>query len=334
MKRLPRIFRLADVIRTFRYDLTRGRTVLVHPGRVTLGRRYAVLVAFQPDGISESLIQTCTHLVRESFSVVLVSNARLSESDCFQLRKLCHVVIERPNIGHDFGAYKEGIHYLVPYLAGAERLLLLNDSIVYPVVQPDTLIPTLEKLDVDAASAAYVREARKYRPRYRERLPTLASFFLYFRERAINSPAFLAFWQQHLLTGSKPAVVRFGEHGLTATLRLAGISMGAIGSKHALRERLSELSTMTLLDLYGERCLSEEYELWLTEPNELGVTTSTLAERDAELRGVIDRYIDEASVIQTSGHVCCVYLSMNLLKKQDRPSLIFLSKEGAASPSQ
>jgi hypothetical protein len=322
MKQLSRIFRLADMIRTFRYDRARARVVRSYPGVVVAGRRYAVLVAYQPDGISESLIQTCTHLMRESFSVVLVSNARLSEPDCRLLQRLCHVVIERPNVGHDFGAYKEGMIYLKPYLAGAERLLLLNDSIIYPVAQPDTLVPALERLGVDAASAAYVRESRKYRPRFRERLPTLASFFLYFRPQAFRSKKFQMFWDQYLLTGSKPAVIRYGEHALTACLRGLGLSVGAVCTKESVRRVMNQVSLQDIFPVlpieFLDALATAEGVDWDPAKPENGIRGIS----DGDLLSALDRFIDERSVVETAAGICVSYLSANFIKKVNVKSSI------------
>jgi len=313
--KFPRVLRLWDWVRTLNYDRRQADRVRVLRGAAPVSDRFAVVVAYQPGGADSELFKTCQHLQSVGFAVVLVSNAPLIASDVEQLRASCYAVIERPNIGHDFGAYREGIKYLGDRLANAERLLLMNDSVTYPLATPDPLLPALEALSVDVASAVYVREPRKYRPRSRTRLPTLGSFFLYFGKGAIGTSSFQRFWSEYLLTGSKAAVIRYGEHGLTAAMRRGGLSLGAICSKSAVREVLSRLSTEEVRALFFYALTNDRIE-----PNKRGAAShSNGFNMDAvRLRDWVDRYIDEDSVIQTASNVCQTYLSCNLQKKSYR----------------
>ena len=316
--KFPRVLRLWDWVRTLNYDRRQADRVRVLRGAAPVSDRFAVVVAYQPGGADSELFKTCQHLQSVGFAVVLVSNAPLIASDVEQLRASCYAVIERPNIGHDFGAYREGIKYLGDRLANAERLLLMNDSVTYPLATPDPLLPALEALSVDVASAVYVREPRKYRPRSRTRLPTLGSFFLYFGKGAIGTSSFQRFWSEYLLTGSKAAVIRYGEHGLTAAMRRGGLSLGAICSKSAVREVLSRLSTEELSALFFSPLTSETIDGISPYQSGPAGQSNLLTMHEFRLRDWVDRYVDEHSVIQTAANVCRTHLSCNLAKKVNK----------------
>ena len=62
-------------------------------------------------------------------STLVVSNIPLRDPDRSQLVELTTVVIERPNVGYDFGGYRDGIFDFTENLQNLDRVCLLNDSV-------------------------------------------------------------------------------------------------------------------------------------------------------------------------------------------------------------
>ncbi len=109
-----------------------------HKGNVEMGSRLCVFVSFQPRGILPTTWKYLQHLKENlGYSVVLISNCPLQKSDILPLKNLCVEVIERDNIGYDFGAYKDGILRYMGKLGSKfdelETLLIANDSVIGPI---------------------------------------------------------------------------------------------------------------------------------------------------------------------------------------------------------
>jgi lipopolysaccharide biosynthesis protein len=78
----------------------------------------------------------------------VVSNLPLVPEERETLRRACWQLIERPNVGYDFGAYRDAILLLGPKLRDLERLVLVNDLLWFPVGEADW-IDDAERLEAD-----------------------------------------------------------------------------------------------------------------------------------------------------------------------------------------
>jgi hypothetical protein len=96
------------LLNRIRYDRRRAQSVLRTRGDMTRRDDMAVLVIFQPNGLLDTTFSTLDWLNRQDISTVVVSNLPLTSADRERLCKHAALVIERPNIGYDFGGYREG----------------------------------------------------------------------------------------------------------------------------------------------------------------------------------------------------------------------------------
>ncbi|MBC8049652.1 MAG: hypothetical protein H7X92_05840, partial [Chitinophagales bacterium] len=83
-----------------------------HPGSAPLrGRAFAVFVTFtEMPYVAEYVYRHLDFLNANGFNVVVVSNSKKINSQSLrELRLRSIAVLERPNIGYDFGAYRDGI---------------------------------------------------------------------------------------------------------------------------------------------------------------------------------------------------------------------------------
>lgn len=188
-------------------------------GRAPLQSKVAIVLIYQPKGISRSLFTLFGHLNTAGYTVLVVSNAPVSAPDAAQLAANVWRVVERPNFGYDFGGYRDGIRMLWRWNIRPERLVVLNDSIWFPLWPQDRTLETMEASGFDIAGTVL---------REREDLRFLESYFFSIAGTVLDHPAFVAFWQNLRLTSNKYKVIRRGERGFGVAMQAAGLSMGGL----------------------------------------------------------------------------------------------------------
>lgn len=232
---------LIDVVRTWWHDEFRwNRNKLNIKGDWRAFNKFAILACFSGSTPPDSVLATCTHLESHGYGVLLVSNCPLSKTFVQDALKHCAGVMQRQNWGYDFGAYRDGIHYLEKNGLHPESLILLNDSIYYPLGDDDSLLSWVEASTANFTGAVFVREGRDRG--LRKRKPVLGSFFLHFDHVALGSTAFRKFWKDYRLTNSKTYAVRNGEHRLSDVLRADGVTLDAMLSWGGVQSRVAQLS--------------------------------------------------------------------------------------------
>jgi hypothetical protein len=188
-------------------------------GAQPLGPKVALVLCWQPRGLAASFLDMLDHLVACGYAPFVVSNAPLSPSDRLALRSRVWRAIERPNFGYDFGGYRDGLALLRRWGIQPERLVILNDSIWFPLWPDDRTLQRAEGAPFDVVGTILRR---------RDRATFLESYFFSIRGPVLQHPGFLAFWNELRLTSNKYKVIRRGERGFGAALKAAGISMGPL----------------------------------------------------------------------------------------------------------
>lgn len=245
--------RFADRIAQAYHDRNIHRLLLETRGSLSLTKRVAVLVLFQPKGIAASTYMTLDHLAQENWSVLLVSNTALSTSDRKQLAAKSAFVIERPNTGYDFGAYREGWRWLERHGHKPERLILMNDSSWFPLRMHDNSLRRMEALNVDLAGQVFKTESTENEGR-----DHLESHLLMFSEKALHHPAILRFWADYAMTSDKRLTILRGEKGLTQCARQSGLSIEGLLDREKMLALLSQLSDQKLLEVLESLAIHSE----------------------------------------------------------------------------
>src|SRR5262252_1447401 len=190
------------------------------PGALDLNTatRVAVFAHFDRQGIVDDFVlHYLTAIAHAGFTTLFVSNApRLSSESLSRLSPLCGAILQRANVGLDFGAFKEGIASL--QLERLEALLLVNDSVYGPFRDLAEVISGMNLLEADVWGITDNWERHFH----------LQSYFLLFGRRAVASPAFRRFWRRLRYVQSKSWVIRHYEIGLTRTLLQAGLRCRAL----------------------------------------------------------------------------------------------------------
>lgn len=212
------------------HDRRMARGLPVIEGAVAPGAKVALLLAFQPGGLVPSFLHCCRHLAARGYAPLVVSNAPLSAADRAALEPLVWRAVERPNFGYDFGGYRDGLRLLARWGVTPERVLILNDSVWFPLFPDETLIARLEASDADL-SGTILRD--------RDGTRFLEGYCLMVPGRTLTAAPFVAFWDGLRLSSNKHKVVRRGERGLSVALARAGLQVAPVFTRAEFEARLA-----------------------------------------------------------------------------------------------
>jgi hypothetical protein len=162
------------------------------------------------------------------FDVLLVSNSRLTDPQILKVKEYCFQILERKNIGRDFGAYNHGIKWLELANVEIKQLVLLNDSVFYP----DGFSSWIERTKLQSGFGSLTINYQFKRH--------AQSFYLFADTSVLKSKSWSMFWKQHIPFSSRIWNIKKGEIELTNTLRKSGIEPTALLQGPDFRSRLSK----------------------------------------------------------------------------------------------
>lgn len=255
----------------FWYDLWLKRKTLTTRGRLAESERCAVFVLYPRMGLQDSHLASLAYLVRKGFVPVVVSNLPLAPHERERLLPLCWHLLERPNYGYDFGAYRDGVLLALEAVPSMRQLLLANDSVWFPVPAASDWLAKAERLDVDLAGAVsndgwvdYLTDAGRGRHWVFDPLaPRLhyCSFALLLGSRVLKDPGFHQFWRELKLTSDKFLTIRRGEVGLSRWIIDRGYSHSETLDLKRFDQELEHLDSAQLYDLVKHLIIPEDVEL-------------------------------------------------------------------------
>ena len=199
----------------------------ITPGLARRGDRIAIYHAYQPGGLKPSTWDTFAHLVDKGYSLAVVSHAPLTEADRARLRETAFAILERPNAGYDFGGYQDAIQTLILGHALPLRLLVMNDSVWFPLGADCDLLERLEAAGHDVCAPVYYLHRKAH-------LCHAQSYMVLYSERAVASQAFRRFWSVYRAASNRTWTIRFGEMRMSEILRRGGLSVGGLTTAHAI----------------------------------------------------------------------------------------------------
>jgi lipopolysaccharide biosynthesis protein len=289
------------------------RTLRVTAGGHPVAPKIAVLVLWQPNGVPASVLMTCQHLSAAGYAPMVVSNAALSDPDRARLAPLVWQMAERDNLGHDFGAYRDGILLLRHQGVAPQRLVLLNDSIWFPLAADDTLLPTLEgAAGADGFSgAAWMERPGKARSAH------FQSYLVMFGPRALQSPAFLGFWSGYLVSSRRDSVLRRGEKGLSQAMAAAGLAAPSHRSAAGLARHAQTLPDAELTKALDYAALTDPARM--AERATLLSTQGAPGFRPAALR-FLSATLATAFFLETHPFLAARAFGLSFLKKRRDPT--------------
>jgi Rhamnan synthesis protein F len=236
-----------EPLRKVVYDRRTHRLQTVTQGAVPLTDRVAVFVIFQPKGLPASVHLTLDHLRENGFSVLLVSNGPLVAADRQALAAKCGVVLERPNVGYDFGGYRDGIRHLWALRHEMTRLVLLNDSTWFPLRRTDNSLARMEALGADLAGHVFKNEDRS-----RGRQDHLESHLLMISQGFLRSAEFRQYWSRYRMSDHRTTTIAKGEKGFSQLALSTRHRVSALMGRDWLISTLDELDDASLLRVLDE----------------------------------------------------------------------------------
>lgn len=237
------------------YDRKAAAMRKAHDGDLPIGREAAIYLIFPADGILASHLDALRLMIQNGISPVVVSNLPLSDDDLAILTPLSVRIIERPNLGYDFGGYRDGILALETQLPQIDRLYILNDS-AWMVEAPHSWFEDVRAKDVDfcGATSNYGikrHDADDFRDLHwqytiHHRNFHYASYALAIGQTILQDPSFVTFWKRFRLSNQKKRTVRRGEIGLTQWVMRHGYSHDATCSVMDLDKEIAALDDAEL----------------------------------------------------------------------------------------
>jgi len=237
------------------YDRKFARMKVVYDGLKPITGEIAIYLVYAPTGLLNSHRDFLSLLAVDGITPVVVSNLPLSTGDRDQLLAQSAMVIERPNIGYDFGGYRDAILQLAPDLHKLERLYILNDS-VWMVDAPQSWFEQARTAECDyvGATSHYGLKrfnANEFKELSWEYTPTdpnfhYASYALAIGPNILQDPEFIEYWRKLRLSNDKKRTVRRGEVGLTRWVRDHGYSHCATCDVGGFDQEIAALDDMTL----------------------------------------------------------------------------------------
>ncbi len=273
----PSVFWLGEVfaaiINARLYDVTLARKCRVILGHQPDKPRKAIYLIFPSFGLLPSHVRTLNYLVSKGLSVTVVSNLSLSQADEDEIKNHCHRYIERPNYGYDFGGYRDGVLHLKDELPMAEQLVLLNDSVWFPIHPEGDWLANVDDLKVDFAGAVsqggfpkprppdYFVSNEEYVYDHKRKNFHYGSFALSIGPRILKDKRFIKFWKRYALTSDKSATIARGETGLTTWVIKNGFSHGDAIDVRSLPDCLAKMTDERLREVAAKLVMPNQPKL-------------------------------------------------------------------------
>jgi len=232
------------------YDHVTARTIRQTEGACPDAPEIGLYVVFPVSGGQATHLRFLDEMRAAGIAPVVVSNLPLSQADRTRFAARSRLVVERPNVGRDFGGYRDGILAIAPLLSRLDRLWLLNDS-VWLVPGGGGWFSEARGLGADMVAATSNFALPRPDPdRFREifwapatahRNFHYASYALGFGGRILRDPGFLRFWRRLDIRDDKARTVRRGEIGLSQWVLRHGFTHGATAGIETLDREISAL---------------------------------------------------------------------------------------------
>jgi hypothetical protein len=173
--------------------------------------QYAILALYMSQPLPNFTANILAALEASPVNLIVVASGRLEPYLRAQLLQRCHLLIERANLGRDFGGYRDGVSVLLRSAHDIDRLILLNDSLFY-------CQRGLAKLVADLCGPhEFIGVTEVFEIHYH-----VQSYMLSFGPAVVRNREFRKFWRKYRPVSTRRWSVHKGEVRLTRRLTKAG----------------------------------------------------------------------------------------------------------------
>jgi lipopolysaccharide biosynthesis protein len=213
-------------------------------------RRVAVFVHYdRHQRVQDYVLYYLDQLIRAGFAIIFITNSSaLDPSSVLNVQMRCALLLKRRNVGHDFGAYKDGLSILGD-LTSFEELLFANDSVYGPFCDLRVL---LQRCD-DSAAIWGITDS--WQRRFH-----LQSYFLLVKKTAFADRLFLDFWRRVRYLNSRRFIINWYEVGFTQEMLRAQFRCAAL---FPYRRAAEAISAAALNGHLGMEALTTERRVYL-----------------------------------------------------------------------
>lgn len=144
--------------------------------------------------LSRSSIAYLTFFKRLGFRILYINNASTSQQALAVLSHLVWNAFDRPNLGQDIGAYKDGVLWLKKngYLNDCSALAIVNDSMQFiPGTYASSMAERITAFLASDSPALFSHLSQQVLPHYQ-------SFFQVLKPKVFCSKPFLSFWEDYI----------------------------------------------------------------------------------------------------------------------------------------
>lgn len=221
-----------------RYDKRRADIVKIKQGELPCGENVVIYLIFQPNGVSESVLETCRYLNSSGFSPIVISNCELSSEDEFAIATNAHLVVQRPNYGYDFGGYRDGVWLLNARGIAPKALVFLNDSVWFPAIRG---VGVLDQMLNHPSPYVGVQSFGDI-SNTGNGLGFFASYCFCIKNSVWRSETFQNFWSEYRNISNKEVTLRRGERKFSRLIlrEFGGISLFDVDRFQEMLHSLTE----------------------------------------------------------------------------------------------
>lgn len=212
-------------------------------GLSPLKQKVAIFLVYQPRGVAASVIATCKHLSCKGYAVLMVSNSPVTAQDRAALGAYVWRFVERKNFGYDFGGYRDGIRLLWYWSVSPETLVILNDSVWFPLNSEESMLDSMEQSPANFLGALRHVDASEVDG---EHVGIFLSYFFLIKRPVLSSSIFIDYWKNYVSTSNKYLTVRRGERDFSRAMFSAGVSSEGIYSRDRFLRYMEAQSSQVL----------------------------------------------------------------------------------------
>jgi hypothetical protein len=189
-----------------------------HMGGIGTPARVALMSHWTPGTrVSRSVAELTRALISNGYSLLIVSTAEGSGPLVWPEDQPAGVtVLRRPNIGYDFGSWATGLDRY-PTVAGADEVLLINDSLAGPFRPIDHILESFHATGADVWGMTDTTQFTRH----------LQSYCLGFKHQVLQEAPLAHFWRDICIEGSRDDVIWRYEIGLSRLLQREAFTMDA-----------------------------------------------------------------------------------------------------------
>lgn len=205
-------------------------------GKIEESKNIAVLVTFPGTSTFESVERLANWIEEAGYLLIVVINENSKATEWkSRLFNDHRIIVLRPNIGEDFGAYKQAIKIISPFKKSIRNLVIANDSMMYAPKSREWVMKVIDINSENACTSLFLnKQGAIHAP----------SVLLKFGQEVLANEKFWIFWKRYYPYSNKRKIIRRGEHRLTKLIGWQSVKPVVTASL------ITESSTLSVSEIF------------------------------------------------------------------------------------